>query len=172
MDFSGPAVVHSGVADLTASQSSMPGTAAESADSMFVVALNHTWGWVEARSSQRIQIINFYLLSVAFASAAYGTTLSNNLNDVAGAIGIAGILLSLASWRSDVRARELLQAGEKALLELQDQLARWTHMNSLRMLEAVDKSRSPWRSLSTLISLMYGLATVLFSAAAVYGFAR
>jgi peptidoglycan/LPS O-acetylase OafA/YrhL len=139
---------------------------------LFLAALAHARSWNETRLASRTQIVNFFLLTVAFASAGYGTSLANGLNDVAGAIGVAGVLLSLAALQSDLRARAVLRVGKTALIELEAHLAQRTGFESLRLVEMAERSRSRTRSQTTIASLLYLLAVAMFVAAAAYGFLR
>jgi len=69
----------------------LPTQDADDPDKLLIAALEHLWTYFEARRTQRLQMINYFLLAVAFIAAAYVSALGNDLDTVATAIPIIGV---------------------------------------------------------------------------------
>jgi hypothetical protein len=70
--------------------------------------LDHAWAWFALHAGQRMQLINYFIVAVAF---------------VTGAISAGGIILCVAFELLDVRTRQLVRLGEQALISLESCLA-------------------------------------------------
>lgn len=79
------------------------------------LALDHSWQWFALHAGQRMQLLNYFLLSAGFITAGYGATLNSSRPHVAGTVAAGGCILSLSFWRLDVRTRELIRVAEKPL---------------------------------------------------------
>jgi hypothetical protein len=85
--------------------------------------LDHAWAWFALHAGQRMQLINYFIVAVAFVTAAYAASVSAGRNWVAGAISAGGIILCVAFELLDVRTRQLVRLGEQALISLESCLA-------------------------------------------------
>jgi alkylhydroperoxidase/carboxymuconolactone decarboxylase family protein YurZ len=86
-------------------------------------ALDHAWAWFSLHASQRMQVINFYLLTLSFLTAAYVKALDDKASQVATAVACAGLVVSAAFVFLDRRTRHLVKIAEAALAPLQERLA-------------------------------------------------
>ena len=78
-------------------------------------AQSYAWNWFALHSSQRLQLVNFWLVAVAFLASAFVQARSNHLVAIAFGVSLTGCVSSLAFIRLDVRTRQLIQVAESAL---------------------------------------------------------
>lgn len=132
--------------------------------------LDHAWAWFSLHAGQRMQLINFLLLSVGFVVAGYGATLRSSSDTAAGFIAVMGCALSLAFWRLDVRTRELIKAAEQPLDQLQRRLAERLGVPGLALVAMVESPRQGRTSYSWVIRCLALVAGLAFAAGAIYAF--
>jgi hypothetical protein len=60
--------------------------------------LDHSWKIFEFRLGRALQILNFFLVTVAVMSAGYATALNSKQYPVAAVIGVMGALVAAASF--------------------------------------------------------------------------
>jgi hypothetical protein len=87
----------------------------------FEVAMNHAWSWFALHSAQRMQMINFYILAMAFLTAGYATVAAAGKYSVAVFIAMGGIAVSGLFNAFDARTRELVRGAEPALIRLEQE---------------------------------------------------
>jgi|SRR5271166_3487620 len=75
----------------------------------------YAWNWFALHAGQRLQLVNFWLVAVAFLAAAFVQARSNHLVAVAFGVSVTGVIASLAFVRLDVRTRQLVRVAESAL---------------------------------------------------------
>lgn len=80
----------------------------------------YAWNWFALHSNQRMQLVNFWLVAVAFLCAAFVQARAGNLRTIAIGICIAGVVASIAFAMLDARTRRLVQVAEEALRKLED----------------------------------------------------
>lgn len=131
-------------------------------------ALEHSWAWFQLHAGQRMQQINFLLVSMALIVAGYGAALQAGRPGVAAAIAIAGCAIAVCFWRLDVRTRDLVKAGEAALTVLEDRLATRVQLNELRFIARVETPRARFSAYSTVIRALVAIFVGAFLAAALY----
>jgi hypothetical protein len=78
-------------------------------------AQTYAWNWFALHAGQRLQLVNFWLVAVAFLASAYVQARSNHLTAIAFGVSITGVVSSVAFVRLDVRTRQLVQVAENAL---------------------------------------------------------
>jgi len=78
-------------------------------------AQTYAWSWFALHAGQRLQLVNFWLVAVAFLAAAYVQARSNHMVAIAFGVSVTGVVSSLAFVRLDVRTRQLVQVAENAL---------------------------------------------------------
>ena len=139
---------------------------------VLTIAVNHAWSWFEVHAVQRQNFVNFFLIATAFLSAAYVGALSGKLNILAATDCLVGLAISLAFFLIDLRNRELIRAGERPLKALQDRLADLLDMESLRILEAVERPQLRLGSLGKVVRAVHLTAMAAFISAGVYALVR
>lgn len=82
-------------------------------------AQSYAWNWFALHAGQRLQLVNFWLVAVAFLASAFVQARSSHLAALAFGIAITGTVSSLAFLRLDVRTRQLVQVAENALKSIE-----------------------------------------------------
>jgi hypothetical protein len=77
---------------------------------------SYAWNWFALHSGQRLQLVNFWLVAVAFLAAAFVQARSSHQVAIAFGVSLTGAVSSLAFMRLDVRTRQLVQVAEAALV--------------------------------------------------------
>jgi hypothetical protein len=78
-------------------------------------AQTYAWNWFALHAGQRLQLVNFWLVAVAFLASAYVQARSNHMDAIAFGVSVTGVVSSLAFMLLDVRTRQLVQVAESAL---------------------------------------------------------
>ncbi|MEV4536567.1 hypothetical protein AB0J82_22545 [Asanoa sp. NPDC049518] len=141
-------------------------------DALLLAALDHVWSMAESRRSQRLQVVSYFLVSIAFISAGYVSALGNRLGAVAAAIPVVGIFVALGFWRSDRTLRPFITSAYEPTIALEERLAARLGVPSLELTRWVVDRRRPVNSVGHLISAMYGFSILVFAGAAIYALAR
>ena len=131
-------------------------------------AVGHAWSWFEVHTVQRQNYMNFFLVAVGLLSAAYVGALSGKLRYLAAAVSFIGAAVSVSFFSIDLRNRELIQAGERPLKELQARLADMLTLDSLRILEAVEQPKYRWTRMGRIIRAIHLVVMLAFIAAFLY----
>ena len=132
-------------------------------------AQTYAWSWFALHAGQRLQLVNFWLISVSFLASAFVQARSNHMVAIAVGVSLAGVVSSLAFVKLDVRTRQLVQVAESAL----------RHFEEKRALEGLDEvaelvkashqgSRSRLDSYRVIIQGLQFTMAALFALAAIY----
>ena len=78
-------------------------------------AQTYAWNWFALHAGQRLQLVNFWLVAVAFLASAYVQARSSHMTAIAFGVSVTGAVSSVAFMRLDVRTRQLVQVAENAL---------------------------------------------------------
>jgi hypothetical protein len=78
-------------------------------------AQTYAWNWFALHAGQRLQLVNFWLVAIAFLAAAYVQARSSHMPVIAFGVSVTGAVSSVAFMRLDVRTRQLVQVAENAL---------------------------------------------------------
>ena len=129
----------------------------------------YAWNWFVLHWGQRMQLVNFWLVAVAFLGAAFVQARAANLLPIAVGVCVAGTVSSLAFAMLDARTRALVQVAEEALLKLEaKRIATGTdHATDLVSASHVARS-SRWSSYRFVIEGLQLVVAVLFAAAGIY----
>ncbi|WP_133175888.1 hypothetical protein [Mycobacteroides abscessus] len=131
------------------------------------LGLKHAWGWYSLHAGQRMKVVNFFLIAVAFLTAAYVTALKDERPVVAAVVASAGAVTSVCFWILETRTCKLLEIGRTALVTLQaelNQLGGWTELD---LAEKAKLSAHGVYSYRAVINLLTFSAALLFISAAV-----
>jgi divalent metal cation (Fe/Co/Zn/Cd) transporter len=124
--------------------------------------LDHAWGYFQVHASQRMQLVNYFFLAVAFLSTAYATGLNGNRPEVSAAVALTGAILSIGFHRIDVRTRELVDIAEDALLEVEQIMQRQTGVESIALIEQAKKTPERFKSYSSIIEVLHYVTCTAF----------
>ena len=135
-------------------------------------ALDHAWRWFELHARQRLQLVNFFLLSGAFLTSAYAVALDAGYPEVSVAVALIGALTAVYFWLIGERVRLLLKAGECAMKQFERRLAANAGTEEIKLVERVERPETRWMKYSTVIRLLHltlglGFAVGFFFALAV-----
>jgi Flp pilus assembly protein TadB len=78
------------------------------------------WQWFALHSGQRMQLVNFWLVSTAFLVAAFVQAKIGRLSALAIGVAALGVIASLAFQQLDERTRRLIRIAEAALLHIEN----------------------------------------------------
>jgi hypothetical protein len=125
-------------------------------------SIRHAWDWFALHANQRMQGVNFFLLAAAFLSTAYVGAMQRDKFVVAGGVAALGCWFCLVFYRFELRIRELIKAGEKALEQSQERLSRLTEIQEFEICKFVEKPKRIFTSYHKVISALYGLTGIGF----------
>jgi hypothetical protein len=94
-------------------------------------------------AGQRLQLVNFWLVAVAFLAAAFVQSEISHVRPIAAGVALIGAVASLAFQRLDVRTRQLSQIAEDALREFDDE---WVTQGANELIALVKRAREARRS--------------------------
>jgi len=134
-------------------------------------AYTYAWNWFSLHSAQRLQLVNFWLVSVAFLGTAFVQAHSGKLSAVATGVAVAGMVASLAFMQLDARTRQLVQIAEKALLHLENAHFSEGSSGAFALVHAAGNRRIRWRSYRAIIQGLQLSVAILFLFAAIYSMA-
>jgi hypothetical protein len=143
---------------------------AEDSGSQFALeqAVRHSWDWFALHANQRMQGVNFFLVAAAFLTAAYGSAIQYAHPVVATGVAALGVLFSGVFYAFEVRVRELIKTGERALGQAQHKLAIVTGIEEFEICRLVEKPRYPITSYHAVIRGLYFLTGATFFVGAGY----
>ena len=81
---------------------------------------SYAWNWFALHSGQRMQLVNFWVVAVAFLVSAFVQARANDLIFVSIGVSAAGAGTSVAFLLLDRRTRELIHAAEAALRRIEE----------------------------------------------------
>jgi hypothetical protein len=129
----------------------------------------YAWNWFALHSGQRMQLVNFWLVAVAFFGAAFVQATTASLTVVAVGICVAGAVASVAFALLDARTRRLVQVAEAALRDLEDERALAGARPSFQLVLTAETARaSRGVSYRIIIESLQITIAALFGAAALY----
>ena len=137
-------------------------------DETFDRSLAHAWGWFSLHADHRMKSVNFFIVTIAFLTAAYVTALRFSLPLAGAGVSVAGLLLTICFSRFELRIRELIKASEAALKPLQDRLAKQTKIDAFRMFELVEGGKKPFTRYSHVILALHIIAGTMFILGAIF----
>ena len=128
----------------------------------------YAWNWFVLHSGQRLQMVNFWLVAVAFLAAAFVQAIASHLSVVALGVSITGLVASISFMRLDVRTRQLVRIAENALQSLEEkrtadgldevfELVKWSHQSRSSFL---DSYRVIIQGLQLLVAFVFFLAVI------------
>jgi hypothetical protein len=132
----------------------------------------YAWNWYAMHAGQRLQLVNFWLVAVAFLAAAFVQSQISHVRPIAAGVALIGAVASVAFQRLDVRTRQLSQIAEDALREFED---KWVAEGSSELIALVKRShevRQSWADSYRIIIQGLQLSVALvFVAAFIYALA-
>lgn len=130
-------------------------------------ARDHAWDWFSLHAGQRMQTFNFFLVATAFLFAAYSTLLEKH-RGAALCIALLGAWLTFWFNRLDKRTRQLVKAGERALMPSEQRLDALTGSHEIRIVSAVEVPASGTSSYRVIINVVQWTIFAVFLLGAAY----
>ena len=130
-------------------------------------AREYAWNWFALHAAQRMQTFNFFLVATAFLAAGYASLLYKHR---VAAFGVALLGAWLAVWfnRLDSRSRQLVKAGERALVALEAQLSAAAGIADLKIVQTVERPEPGTSSYRRVIKVIQWTLFAVFLLGAVY----
>jgi hypothetical protein len=133
----------------------------------------YAWNWFALHSSQRLQLVNFWLVAVAFLAAAYVQARSDHLFAISLGVSVASAIASLAFAKLDARTRELVQVAERSLRVLETDASSEEAGEPFQLIKASELARrSPFDSYRVIIECLQFSVALLFILGAIYSIAH
>jgi hypothetical protein len=131
-------------------------------------AQTYVWNWFALHAGQRLQLVNFWLVAVAFFATAFVQAISSRMVPVAVGVSLTGAIASLAFMRLDRRTRQLVQAAEAALRHLEvsrtasgiDEVVELVRITQQAQHSWLDSYRRIIQGMQLLVAALFLLATV------------
>lgn len=102
-------------------------------------ALDHSWAWFQVHAFQRMQLVNYFIIAVAFLTTGYAAGLTADKPALSVAVSALGVALTICFHLMERRTRELVRAAELALKELEQIMAEQTGIGHIRLVERVER---------------------------------
>ncbi|MBF6150338.1 hypothetical protein [Nocardia nova] len=102
----------------------------------------YAWNWFALHSSQRMQLVNFWLVAVAFLGAAFVQARTGHLRTIAVGLCIAGVIASVGFALLDARTRRLVHVAESALQQLETRRTQAGQDADLHLVAAAHQART------------------------------
>ena len=129
----------------------------------------YAWDWFALHSGQRLQLVNFWLVAVAFLASAYVQSEIDHAHAIAAGVAVIGAIASVAFQRLDVRTRQLTQAAEAVLKELEQEWIAQGASESVALVLRSQEARQSWfDSYKVIIQGLQFSVALVFTAALVY----
>jgi hypothetical protein len=103
----------------------------------------YAWNWFAMHAGQRLQLVNFWLVAVAFLATAFVQSQISHVRPIAAGVALIGAVASLAFQRLDARTRQLSQVAEDALRGFEDE---WVAQGANELIALVKRSRDVRKS--------------------------
>lgn len=132
---------------------------------------SYAWNWFALHAGQRLQLVNFWLVAVAFLAAAFVQARASHLTAIALGVSVTGAVSSLAFMRLDVRTRQLVRVAEDALsvFEKENTAAGADEAFELTKASRLARDRS-FDSYRVIIQGLQAAVAIMFVLAAIYSF--
>ncbi len=131
-------------------------------------ARKHAWSWFTLHADQRLKSVNFYLILLAFLSAGFVTAHKEKLFGVGAVVSLFAIFTTYLFYQMDRRNRSLVKTAENALKPFENQLARNTNNDAVRLIESSDENaRGEW-TYTRIFRCLYLAAFILFTLGFLY----
>jgi hypothetical protein len=135
-------------------------------------AREYAWNWFALHAGQRLQLVNFWLVAVAFLAAAFVQSQISHARPVAAGVAAVGAVSSIAFQRLDVRTRQLTTVAEDALREFE---AEWIAQGATGLAALVARSeglrQSRLDSYRLIIQSLQVSVAAMFAGAFIYALA-
>ena len=136
-------------------------------------AQQYAWNWFALHSGQRMQLVNFWLVAVAFLGAAYVQAATSNLRPIAVGVAMSGAIASAAFALLDARTRRLVQVAEEMLQILEEKGRVPEGPNEVRLIERAHAARrGRIFSYRVIIEGLQIVIALLFTGAAIYAIVK
>lgn len=137
-------------------------------DKMLELAIEHCWNWFSAHAAQRMQLVNFYVLAIAFVTAAYVASIVNSRFEIAAGVSVLSLIASFVFWRLEVRTRHLVRIGRSALQDAENRLATQSGLPSLVLADESEQSVKQTGSYAVYITSLYAAVGVVYALGGIY----
>lgn len=124
-------------------------------------ATSEIWAWFEVHSSQRMQVLGFWLVALGLVTSAYAQTIAAGLRSAAAVIAMMGAVISFLFVLLDRRTRNLVKIAEA-------EFASTGTSAVTRMISASNGSRLTYTRIIALIEFCAVTGLLLLAAYAIW----
>ncbi len=129
----------------------------------------YVWNWFAMHAGQRLQLVNFWLVAVAFLATAFVQSQISHVRIIAAGVALIGAVASLAFQRLDVRTRQLSQVAEDALRHFEDEWVAQGASELIMLAKRSHQARTNWTdSYRVIIQGLQLVVAAVFIAAFIY----
>jgi hypothetical protein len=132
-----------------------------------MAAQSYAWNWFALHAGQRLQLVNFWLVAIAFLAAAFVQARASHLVAIAFGVSVTGVVSSLAFIRLDIRTRQLVRVAENALRAFEETQTAGGMDEIYELVKASDQVRRSWLDSYRVViqGLQLSVALIFFLAA-------
>jgi hypothetical protein len=127
------------------------------------IAVDHAWNWFALHATQRLQSVNFFLVAMAFMTAAYVTAIKEELFLIAAGIAVLAMSTSYFLFRMERRIQYLIHAAEEALNPIQDAVATKLTLPQMNIVARVAETNPGGWKYSRVFKFMYSTTAAGFA---------
>lgn len=128
-------------------------------------ALNHAWLWFSLHSQQRMNLVNFWIVSMAFLTSGLVAAMIAERGILAAGVAMGGLASTACFHRLDRRTRLLVKAAEDPISVLQERLGVASSVPGIALVARVDKA-GRYSSYSSVLLALHCFVGLGFAVAA------
>jgi hypothetical protein len=141
-------------------------------DDPFTPAMTYAWNWFSLHSNQRMQLVNFWIVAMAFMAAAFAAVSQKDLWWISSGLAFCGLATTYAFAYLELRTRVLIDIGRDALRTLEVQLMLATGMPSMNLAQTGKANGRNVMKYKHAIGLLHAVIGSAWLAATIYAMAK
>jgi hypothetical protein len=107
-------------------------------------------------------MFNFWLVAIAFLTAAYVNALNDKHPQVALVVAVSGAVISFCFRRLEIRTRQLVRLGEDAIEHFQRKMADATGIREMEIVKTAEAKKGKFASYGIVLRWMQWLVIIAF----------
>lgn len=127
----------------------------------------YAWAWFSHHSTQRLTVVNCWLLAVAFLTAGLVNAVARDRYGLATLIAAGGVAATVTFRCLDNRTRFLISVAEQALLDYEAGLADALQLPTIQLVRAAHQDRRRFASYRVILAALQGTTAVAYGTALV-----
>ncbi|WP_143696570.1 hypothetical protein [Williamsia muralis] len=144
----------------------MPDDSADGEGGRLAEGLEHAWAWFSVHATQRMQLVNYFIVACAFLVAGVIASVGADVPVGGCIVSLFGVFTVDRFWDLEKRTRSLVRIGRSALIELQHRLASDCAIPALELAALAEADTANSGHYSRSISSLYAGMALLFGSLA------